>query len=70
VRINRNVLIVFHNFQCFKSSNDLLNAFNIKTNPVNDSLSRIDVRRLLPALANVKLNDGCTKAGGRVTWKS
>jgi hypothetical protein len=53
-------------FQCFKSSNDLLNAFNI-----NSNLSRSDVQRLLPALANVKFNDGCRESEGhRTTWRS
>ncbi len=57
-------------FQCFKSSDDLLNAFNIKTDNPNGNLNRTDVQRLLPALLNVKFNDGCRKTEGRITWKS
>ncbi len=47
-----------------------MNAFNIQTNNINDSLTRTDIHRLLPALVDVKINEGCSKSGGRVTWKS
>jgi hypothetical protein len=47
-----------------------LHAFNIATDNDNGSLSHTDIHRLLPALVHVKFNDGCTKAGGRATWKS
>ncbi|CAF3333709.1 unnamed protein product [Rotaria sp. Silwood1] len=57
-------------FFCFKSSNDLLNAFNIKADNISSNLTRIDLYQLLPALVNVKFNEGCTKSGGRVTWKN
>ncbi|CAF3347643.1 unnamed protein product, partial [Rotaria sp. Silwood1] len=53
-----------------KSSNDLLNAFNIKADNISSNLTRIDLYQLLPALVNVKFNEGCTKSGGRVTWKN
>ncbi|CAF1011390.1 unnamed protein product [Adineta ricciae] len=56
--------------KCFTSSDDLLNALNIKSRNMNDSLSRNDIRRLLPALANVKFNDGCHKSEGRATWRN
>lgn len=59
-----------YDFQCFQSSDDLLNAFNIKTNSINDNFNRSDIHRLLSALVNVKFNEGCSKSGGRVTWKS
>ncbi|CAF4063371.1 unnamed protein product, partial [Rotaria sp. Silwood2] len=55
---------------CFKSSNDLLNAFNIQAANISGNLSQSDVYQLLPALLNVKFNDGCTKSEGRVTWKN
>jgi len=57
-------------FQCFKSTNDLLDAFQIQPDTVNGSLSLADIQRLLPALVNVKFNDGCSKSQGRATWKS
>ncbi|CAF4284336.1 unnamed protein product, partial [Adineta steineri] len=56
--------------KCFKSINDLLNAFNIHPTTPNDSLTPVDVQRLLPVLVNVKLNDGCTKSEGHATWKN
>ena len=37
---------------------------------MNDSLSRNDIHRLLPAMANVKFSDGCHKSEGRATWRS
>ncbi|CAF1216935.1 unnamed protein product [Adineta steineri] len=53
--------------KCFSSADDLLNAFNIQP---NSSLSNTDIKRLSPALINVKFNDGCRKSEGRVTWKN
>lgn len=60
----------FHKFQCFKSSGDLLKAFKIKPNNITGQLTHTDVTQLSPAILNVKFNQGCTKSGGRVTWKS
>ncbi len=57
-------------FQCFKSTNDLLHAFEIQLDRINGSLSSADIQRILPALVSVKFNDGCRKAPGRATWKS
>ncbi|CAF1216216.1 unnamed protein product, partial [Didymodactylos carnosus] len=42
---------------CFKSSYDLLDAFNI----TGKDLSQNDIKRLLPALASLKLNNDCYK---------
>ncbi|CAF0813565.1 unnamed protein product [Rotaria sordida] len=57
--------------KCFNSSDDLLNAFNIKADNITDNLNRSDIYQLLPVLFNVKFNDGCIKSGGgRVTWKN
>ncbi|UJR26498.1 hypothetical protein I4U23_007825 [Adineta vaga] len=56
--------------KCFTSSDDLLNALNIKFENMNESLSHADLKRLLPALVNVKFNDGCHKSEGRATWKN
>ncbi|CAF1279261.1 unnamed protein product, partial [Didymodactylos carnosus] len=52
---------------CFKSSNDLLDAFNIQSNTL---FSQYDIRRLLPALANVKFNVGCYKPEGKTVWRN
>ncbi len=62
--------ISLHDFQCFKSTDDLLNAFNIHPYDINGSLTPLDVQRLLPVLVHVKFNDGCSKSPGRATWKS
>jgi hypothetical protein len=48
----------------------LLNAFEIQPNKINDSLSPEDIRRILPALIQVKFNEQCKKIEGRGTWKS
>ncbi|CAF0836543.1 unnamed protein product [Adineta ricciae] len=53
--------------KCFKSTNDLLKGFDIQN---NTNLTRADFQRLLPVLANVKFNEGCTKSPGWTNWKN
>jgi hypothetical protein len=48
----------------------LLAAFDIHPKTINDSFTRADIERLLPALAHVKFNGGCKKSHGHATWKS
>jgi hypothetical protein len=70
VRVSQNKIKLTSFFQCFKSTNDLLNAFDLQSDSTNGTLTPTDVHRLSPALASVKFNDGCHKSKGRATWKS
>ncbi|CAF3425069.1 unnamed protein product [Rotaria socialis] len=56
--------------KCFKSSDDLLNALKIIASNITGILTRSDVDKLSPALIDAKVNIGCAKSGGRVTWKN
>ncbi|CAF1260515.1 unnamed protein product [Adineta steineri] len=56
--------------KCFESTSHLLTSLNIKRTDENINLTRTDINRVTPILANIKFNEGCQKPKGTTKWKN
>ncbi|CAF1204439.1 unnamed protein product, partial [Adineta steineri] len=56
--------------KCFESTSHLLTSLNIKRIDEDINLTRTDINRVTPILANIKFNEGCQKPKGTTKWKT